>query len=152
MEPPVKYRLPIATLLVAGFGGLVALAVASVLYLGLVSAGRNTFELMHDAANYRLDTIETHIRDLLKPSEEIAVGVALAIEEGRINLADKQQVRDLLRGVVTGAPQISGAFYSGRDYRTVIVNRSEDGGFEEVEADKGNDPCNRGKSRGDFAF
>ncbi len=140
VEPPVKYRLPIAILLVAGFGGLVALAVASVLYLGLVSAGRNTFELMHDAANYRLDTIETHIRDLLKPTEGIAVGVALAIEEGRINLSDKQQVRDLLRGVVIGAPQISGAFYSGRDYRTVIVNRSEDGGFEEVEADNSNDP------------
>ena len=140
VEPSEKYRFPISILLVAGFGGLVALAVASVLYLGLVSAGRNTFELIDDAANYRLDTIETHIRDLLEPTRRIAGGMANAIEEGRVDPADKAQLYDVLRGIVTGAPQISGAFYSDRDHQLTIVNRRDDGGFEEMEADNSNDP------------
>ena len=140
VEPSEKYRFPISILLVAGFGGLVALAVASVLYLGLVSAGRNTFELIDDAANYRLDTIETHIRDLLEPTRRIAGGMANAIEEGRVDPADKAQLYDVLRGIVTGAPQISGTFYSDRDHQLTIVNRRDDGGFEEMEADNSNDP------------
>ena len=138
-EPRAIYRLPIAFLLVIGFGGLVAVAVASVLYLGLVSAGRNTFELIQVAANYRLDTIETHIRDLLKPSETIASDIALTMTTGAIDRADTKQIGDLLRGVVTGAPQISGALFSDSQLRTVVADSTGDGGVYVFEVDKSAD-------------
>ncbi len=138
-EPRAIYRLPIAFLLVIGFGGLVAVAVASVLYLGLVSAGRNTFELIQVAANYRLDTIETHIRDLLKPSETIASDIALTMTTGAIDREDTQQIGDLLRGVVTGAPQISGALFSDSQLRTVVADSTGDGGVYVFEVDKSAD-------------
>ncbi len=138
-EPRAIYRLPIAFLLVIGFGGLVAVAVASVLYLGLVSAGRNTFELIQVAANYRLDTIETHIRDLLKPSETIASDIALTMTTGAIDREDTKQIGDLLRGVVTGAPQISGALFSDSQLRTVVADSTGDGGVYVFEVDKSAD-------------
>ena len=139
-EPPARRRLPIAAVLMVGFGGLVAVAVASVLYLGLVSAGRNTFELIHDAAIYRLDTIETHIRDLVQPTETIAAGIAGAIAAGVVDRGDPGQIADHLRGVVTGAPQISGALFSDRNFDTVIADRREDGSVELIEDNRSADP------------
>ena len=138
-EPPARRRLPIAAVLMVGFGGLVAVAVASVLYLGLVSAGRNTFELIHDAAIYRLDTIETHIRDLVQPTETIAAGIAGTIASGVVDRGDPGQIGDHLRGVVTGAPQISGALFSDRNFDTVIADRREDG-MELIEDNQSGDP------------
>lgn len=138
-EPPARRRLPIAAVLMVGFGGLVAVAVASVLYLGLVSAGRNTFELIHDAAIYRLDTIETHIRDLVQPTETIAAGIAGTIASGVVDRGDPGQIGDHLRGVVTGAPQISGALFSDRNFDTVIADRREDG-VELIEDNRSGDP------------
>ena len=139
-EPPARRRLPIAAVLIVGFGGLVAVAVASVLYLGLAGAGRNTFELVHDAANYRLDTIETHIRDLVEPTETIAADIARALADGTVDRADAGHVGDLLRGVVTGAPQISGALFSDSDFATVIADSHEDGGVNVIAGDRSDDP------------
>ena len=139
-EPPARRRLPIAAVLVVGFGGLVAVAVASVLYLGLVSAGRNTFELIHDAAIYRLDTIETHIRDVVQPTETIAAGIAATIATGVIDRGDPAEIGDHLRGVVTGAPQISGALFSDRNFDTVIADRRDDGSVDLIEDNRSADP------------
>src|SRR3546814_8640486 len=46
-----RLRLPIAAVLVVGFGTLMLVAVASVLFIGLGSAGRNTFSLLQDKAD-----------------------------------------------------------------------------------------------------
>jgi len=44
-----RRRLPIAWVLTVGFGGLVALAVASVLFVGALSNVVNTFTLFHQS-------------------------------------------------------------------------------------------------------
>ena len=70
-----RLRLPIAWVLIVGFGGLVALAVASVLFIGASSNVKNTFTLLHQSGTLRLDTIETHIRDQLDPVEFLGRGL-----------------------------------------------------------------------------
>ena len=58
-----RLRLPIAAVLVAGFGTLMLAAVASVLILGLSSAGRNTFALLNDKADLAIDSVSIKERE-----------------------------------------------------------------------------------------
>ena len=88
--PARRLRLPISLVLVAGFGGLVLLGIASVLGLGIASATKNTFDLLQDKSSLRLDVIETRIRGMLDPAEALASDLALMIASGRPDPADQE--------------------------------------------------------------
>ncbi|AIB10492.1 guanylate cyclase [Azospirillum argentinense] len=107
-----RLRLPIAAVLVAGFGSLMLLAVASVLVLGLVSASRNTFALLNDRADLALSGVEVRIRNQLNPARDMARFVAGLMERGELDPADSRSLQDTLRGALAGAPDVTGiAFF-----------------------------------------
>ncbi|WP_448203649.1 adenylate/guanylate cyclase domain-containing protein [Azospirillum sp. sgz302134] len=117
-------RLPIAAVLVAGFGSLMLLAVASVLVLGLVSASRNTFTLLNDRADLALAGVEVRIRNQLNPARDMARFVAGLMERGELDPADARGLQDTLRGALAGAPDVTGIAFFHPDRTGLHVERA----------------------------
>src|SRR3546814_19881695 len=67
-----RLRLPIAAVLVVGFGTLMLVAVASVLFIGLGSAGRNPFSLLQDKAALAIDNVQVRLDRELAPDRDQA--------------------------------------------------------------------------------
>jgi adenylate cyclase len=107
MKPP-RFRYSISTILVFGFGGLMALAVTTVLYLGIVAGGGNTRTLLTRIAEAEVDAIETSIDGLLDPIEIQAAWIAEQITDGKINLGDRREVERVLSGALSAMPRVTG--------------------------------------------
>lgn len=115
-EPPPgwkrkRFRLPIAAVLTGGFGGLMLLAVASVLILGLNTSGRNTFQLLSDKAELIVGGLEARVRAQLEPARAQAEFLARQIEQGEVDPGDRVRMSDLLRGSLAPVPQITGVAF-----------------------------------------
>ncbi|MGQ9364790.1 adenylate/guanylate cyclase domain-containing protein [Azospirillum sp. ST 5-10] len=118
-----RLHLPIAAVLVAGFGSLMLLAVASVLVLGLVSAGRNTFSLLNDKADLALSGVEVRVRHQLDPAADLAKYVAGLIESGDLDPADRAALTATLRGSLAAVPHVTGVGFIGADRTGLRVGR-----------------------------
>ena len=103
-----RLRLPIAAVLVAGFGTLMLAAVASVLILGLSSAGRNTFALLNDKADLAIDNVVVRVRHQLDPARDQITYLNRLIESGKLDPDDPEAMRDTLRGALAATPQVTG--------------------------------------------
>src|SRR5512143_2842535 len=86
-RPRRRVRLSIATVLVAGFGSLTLAAVAGVLLLGLVSAGRNTLALLGDNAELALTAVTVRVHHQLDPARDQAVFLSELIARGALDPA-----------------------------------------------------------------
>ncbi|WP_247872233.1 adenylate/guanylate cyclase domain-containing protein [Azospirillum sp. TSO35-2] len=122
-----RLRLPIAAVLVAGFGSLMLAAVASVLVLGLVSATTNTFALLNDKADLALAGVEVRVRHQLDPAREMARFVAGLIERGDLRPDDATAMADTLRGALAGGPDVTGLAFIRPDLTGVQVGRLNGG-------------------------
>lgn len=120
-----RVRLPIAAVLVTGFGSLVLAAVASVLVLGLVSASRNTFALLSDRADLALSGVEVRVRHQLDPAGDMARFVAGLIERGELDPHDPVRLTDTLRGALAAAPDVTGVAFIGTDMMGIRVARQD---------------------------
>jgi class 3 adenylate cyclase len=120
-------RLPIALVLVLGFGGLTVATVAGVLYLGLSSASRNTIELMRDKIELTVGTLVRRTRQHLEPARAQAEYLARLIADGRVDPQDRDRFVDHLTASLAAAPQVAGIAFVDRDYQMVRVERWPDG-------------------------
>ena len=118
-----RMHLPIAAVLVAGFGSLMLLAVASVLILGLVSAGRNTFALRNDKADLALAGVEVRVRNQMNPAREMAKFIADMVERGELDPSEPARIQDTLRGSLAAVPQVTGVALLRPDLTGVQASR-----------------------------
>ena len=107
-----RLRLPIAAVLVAGFGTLMLAAVASVLILGLSSAGRNTFALLNDKADLAIDSVVVRVRHQLDPARDQITYLTGLMESGKLDPDDRQSMLDTLQGALAATPQVTGIGFS----------------------------------------
>ncbi|HRQ82904.1 MAG TPA: hypothetical protein PKZ97_17465, partial [Azospirillaceae bacterium] len=133
-------RLPIAAVLVGGFGGLVLLAVAAVLALGLSSGGRNTFSLLNDNAELVLSNVELRLRQRLETAERAAAYIAGLAESGAFDHIDPQAHEEALRAVLALAPDVTNIAYLREDGSGVRVRRGD--ALTRVEAGRGRNAGN----------
>ncbi|WP_119462741.1 adenylate/guanylate cyclase domain-containing protein [Rhodospirillaceae bacterium SYSU D60014] len=131
-ERRAGWRPSIATVLLFGFGGLVALAVATVLLISLRVAERNTVELLRSVARLNIELLERNLSSHLTPARNQAEFLADQLSRGTIPLDDTARLQDLLRGSLAAAPQISGVAYVRDDL--YAVSASPDPGAGGVEA------------------
>src|SRR3954447_21437406 len=103
-----RLRLPIAAVLVAGFGSLMLAAGASVLILGLSSAGRNTYALLKDKADLAIDSVVVRVRHQLDPAHDQITYLTGLIESGKIDPDDRESMLDTLQGALAATPQVTG--------------------------------------------
>lgn len=120
---PKRFRLPISTVLLVGFGGLVLIAVASVLILGFASATKNTVDLLREVTDQRLDVIEGHIRGQIDPARRFGRALADEIAGGGIDPNDTAQLADFMRGGLNAMPQVMGVQYLKSDLTAFAVGR-----------------------------
>lgn len=103
-----RLRLPTAAVLVGGFGAMMLIAVAAVLALGLLSASRNTYDLLRDKAQLALDEVTIRIRQQLDPVHDQGLYLKQLIEDGTLNPADSTRMTDVLKGALAATPQVTG--------------------------------------------
>ncbi|MCB2100820.1 MAG: adenylate/guanylate cyclase domain-containing protein [Rhodobacterales bacterium] len=105
---PRRLRLPIGGLMVVGFGGLVLLAVALVLAMGVKSTRDNTALLLRDRAERLIDSLERRLFGHFEPVEHQARRIQRDLAQGLIDPDDHQALADYLRGALSGVPQLTG--------------------------------------------
>ena len=87
-------------------------AVASVLILGLSSAGRNTFALLNDKADLAIDSVVVRVRHQLDPARDQITYLTGLIESGKLDPDDRQSMLDTLQGALAATPQVTGVGFS----------------------------------------
>lgn len=121
------WRRSIGTVMALGYGGLVALAVAGVLYIGLGVASRATVDLLRTVAETgTADLVHTLDHHLAAPVEA-ANFIAGLIERGEAAPDDESRLADLLIGALAATPQVAGIAYIRPDLSVTGAGRSPDG-------------------------
>ena len=121
-----RSRLSLGALLAGGLGGLMLLAVGSVLALSFGGASRNTSALLGDKADLILSSIEQRIRQHLDPVSEQAAYMRELLESGAVDPRDPDALGAALRAALAATPQVTGIAFIGEDGQTLRVPR--DGG------------------------
>ncbi len=101
-------RVPLVAITVFGLGGLVALAVGVVLYLGMVSTTRSTGRLLVGQSEALIDAMEQRVRFILEPAREQARWIAAAVASGEVDLNDTAALDQFIRGTLGATPHIAG--------------------------------------------
>ncbi|MSO88734.1 MAG: hypothetical protein EXQ89_01965 [Rhodospirillaceae bacterium] len=114
-EPPrLAAEIKIATGLVPGFGGLVFLAVASVLALGIWSARTNTIDLLRDKSEAASQQIVSVIDQYLRPVENQLTHLARQIEAGAITF-EAGDLGKYFAGALSATPEVRSLVLIGAD-------------------------------------
>jgi len=120
------WRLPIAAYLAAGFGGLIALAVGTVLWLSLGTARQNTVELMRVTAQFATGALERGIAAHLQPARHGVEYVAKLLSDGSVPLDDDEALRRFLLGSLAGLPQVTSIAFVRDDLHVVRAGSGTD--------------------------
>jgi len=104
----MTYKPSIITVTCLSIGTLVALAVASALWLGLSSAADNTRRLLEAQASIFMDLVEQRIDGLLQPAVDQAVWIAARVSDGTVDLDDADGFDKFIRGSLAATPQVAG--------------------------------------------
>ena len=122
-----RLRFGMRTALMVGFGGLVFLAVATVLLLGLWSARENTVSLTRKLADASLDGVQGAIEQRLRPVERAVEHLGRRIENGQIKLDAPGDLSLSLAAALAGLPQAGALLYLDQQGRGLQAVRAEDG-------------------------
>ncbi|MFN8722515.1 MAG: adenylate/guanylate cyclase domain-containing protein [Rhodospirillales bacterium] len=118
-----RLRVSISTILVTGFGSLILLAVASVLGIGLFSAGRSTLQLLVDKADIVSADVEVRVRTLLDAGPAQTAHIADLVFRGEIGIDTPERMSDVMRGALSATPHVTGLMYIEPDGDNVRVGR-----------------------------
>jgi adenylate cyclase len=127
-ERSFSRHVSLSTLLALSFGGLMLVAVGSVLAVSLGGAGRNTGELLADKAELILSSIEQRVRQHLGPVVDQAEYLNVSIERGQLDVSDAGALHTVLRSALAATPQVTGIAFIHADLQVVRVER-QDGGL-----------------------
>lgn len=117
-------RFSLSTLLALGLGGLMLLAVGSVLLFSLQSASRNTTDLLRDKTDLILSSIATRIRQHLDPAAAQVAYLKGLIESGALDPKDDAALAPGLRAALSATPQVNSIAYVDGDMRGFRIERA----------------------------
>jgi len=118
-----RFQISIASALSLSFGFLVFAAAASVLGIGLWSAGINTINLIRDRNQLTIDLMEQQLRSHISPMLQANDFVADLIAMGKIDPNDKEELGAQIRNSLAATPQVISAVFIADDFKTTLVNR-----------------------------
>ena len=122
-----RFQIRLSRGLLIGFGGLVLLAVLTVLAVGLWSARQNTFDLLRDKSEATLTLLLARIERYLEPAEHMLRHLGRRIETGEIDESNDAEIARSLSGALAATPQIHGLVLIRADARIVYAARHPDG-------------------------
>jgi class 3 adenylate cyclase len=121
--------------LALGLGGLMLLAVGSVLLLSVGGASRNTTTLLRDKIDLTLSSIEQRVRQHLDPVATQAEYLKGLMENGTINPTDRDGLGVALRTSLAATPQVMGIAFIDKQG---LVRRVHRGSGDLIEEDWSN--------------
>ena len=124
---PSHFRLGMRAVLMGGFGGLVFLAVATTLLLGLWSARENTISLTRKLADATLDGVQAAIEQRLRPAQQAVEHIGRRIENGQIRLEPPGDLRQALAAALAGLPQVGALLFLDQQGQGLQAVRADDG-------------------------
>ncbi len=129
--------ISLTVLLSTAIGLLIALSVGTVLFITAGANFRNTLELLRDSATLTMSSMETQLRAYVDPAEAVAAHVVRLVNEGVIDLSDKERLHGNLAAMLGAAPQVSGVVVWDSDLQRLTVWLDEDGSLKSEAADHG---------------
>ena len=132
-----RWRIPLRLVLVPAFGGLMLVAVAGALWLGIGSARQNTLELVGGRAEAAIDSLVRQVESELGPVERQAAGIADATSRGLIDPTDPAPWDTFIAGALAATPQVAGIAVIRPDHSARLSIR---GSREDAEHDWSDDP------------
>ncbi len=119
-----RWRLPITWALLAGFGGLVGVAVATVMLISIRVAQENTDQLLAQNASQRLESAIGRIDRYLEPvADDVTFLARQFSREGDLSPAGDGQSEALMRGSLGAIPQVVGMVFVRPDLTALRVRR-----------------------------
>ena len=116
----------ITVTLAVTIGVLVAIAVISVLAIGVETNRRNTLDLLNDKATLIVQTIERDVASHLDPAQNQLVYLASRLAD-MVDPLEKQRVGDLLLGAIAATPEISFlAFWDHELFQVAVTDYGDD--------------------------
>jgi class 3 adenylate cyclase len=92
---------------VTGLGAFVAAAVGVTLYVNAATGWRSTQALIGQQTEALLDALEQRLAARLRPVDEQADWIATAVNDGRIDLARRDELDTFVFGALGATPQVS---------------------------------------------
>ncbi len=118
------WRLPITSVLLVGFGGLVAIAVATVMLISIRVAQENTDQLLQQTAAQRLDSAIARIDRYLEPvAEDVGFLAAQLTREGDLSPDGNAHIETLMKGSLGAIPQVVAMAFVRPDLSAVRARR-----------------------------
>jgi hypothetical protein len=132
VEPPSgvaassrRFEIRLSVALVLGFGGLVFLAVASVIALGAWSARETTLSLLHDKSTAVMQQIVNGLELYLRPVENQLVHLGAQTEAGRLDV-DGEDLGKYLTGALAATPEVRSLVFINDNGRMLRALRKPD--------------------------
>jgi len=137
---PAGFQIGITRALLLGFGGLVFVAVAAVLALGIWSGRQNTTDLLRDLSELTVSHVIERIEGDLIPAEYQLRFLAREIEAGRIDITDEDGLIKVMTGALAAAPTVGAIVWLTPDGRYIRVLNNPEKGPEVARIDGTLDP------------
>ncbi len=119
-----RWRLPITSTLLVGFGGLVAIAVSAVMLISIRVAQENTDELLQKTASQRLDAAIARIDRYLEPvADDVGFLAGQLARSGDLSTGGDGRIETLMRGSLGGIPQVVAMAFVRPDLTSVRARR-----------------------------
>ena len=119
--------LSIATVLALSFSLLVVLAVALVLFIGVMSSGKNTVDLLNEKLIMVVDLMDTGVRNHMDPAMNQAAYIERRVQDGLIDLDDRDALPGVLLGALAAAPQIEAVVFWDTRLQQTVAYSTRDG-------------------------
>jgi class 3 adenylate cyclase len=122
-----RHRLPIAVLLIFGLSGLLVVAVASVLYLGVWTSRANAIDLARDRGELVTAVVTGRIKQALDPARDQVAYLAETVVKQQMDPMGDPRFLDIVAGALSTTRQITAIAFSTPDYRLLRIFRGPDG-------------------------
>ncbi|MEP4199285.1 MAG: adenylate/guanylate cyclase domain-containing protein [Aliishimia sp.] len=128
-------RFPITIILMLALGGLTGVSVGSVLLVSASASLKNTQELSAKRAELTVTAIERGITDNLAPAQNMINEIARRVDQGILDLADRNRLAATLGGALASAPQLGGVVIWQPEVDELWVRSTASGKITERDVD-----------------
>ncbi|TYC51993.1 HAMP domain-containing protein [Rhodobacterales bacterium] len=132
---PPRIKLPLTTVVGAGFGVFVALAIGLVLALSVTANFKNTFSLLNDKTILSTQALEQQITTHFKSVENAVVGLKPYFDEGMLGFDDPERTLADLSIAMKSNNDITTLAVSDLEGRKIGIFRSQSGKLWRIRSD-----------------
>ncbi len=133
-QQPVRPRRAISLRwwLVLTFGGLIAVALLSVLAITIWANAANTFSLLNDRAVLLLDGMQDDIRDKTRAAGQVPRTLATLYADGKFEIDQPEGYRQILRTLISAVPVVETIIVIDQNNNRAITHRGPNGEYFDI--------------------